>query len=105
MADRNPRVLVTLDEETFELLQSLKERTGLSPSAVINRALGSQVADLWQYDTWLRDIEQQGRPILKRLAVDLLMNFGPDTLTAGIKALDPTYQTVEDRLLLGMASA
>lgn len=87
---RSPRMTLSIDPNTMELLTRLQKFTGLSPAQTIQKLLPSHLADLWSYLTWLEQLPKDcSKP--NRLGSLLLHSYGPETLRQGIRELDPTY--------------
>ena len=87
---RSPRMTLSLDLDTMELLTRLQKFTGLSPAQTIQKLLPSHLTDLWGYLTWLEQLPKDGSKRAK-LGPFLLPSYGPETLMEGVKQLDPTY--------------
>ena len=99
MPTAKPRVMVTLDPEAFALLSSLGEQTGQSLSSIVNKLLGAHIADLSEYDHWLRQLPDG--PVKAR-GKYILHSYGPDTLVDAIKQIDPTYETYSEKFERGV---
>lgn len=84
-----PRVMATVHRETYQLLQEAAEKTGVSVSGIVARALNPFADELVEYLRWLNSIEPGSRKHM--YAVNLLASFGPETLREGIRRLDPSH--------------
>ena len=89
---RTPRLSLSLDYDTAELLARLQTFTGLSPAATVQKLLPSHLEELWTYLTWLEQLPP-GPSMTRSLGLNLIQSYGPDTLIDAIKKLDPTYKT------------
>lgn len=86
-----------LDDDSIELLKLVEIETGMSPAKVIGTLWPSHLEDLWVYVGWLQVLET--RPSKARyLGRHLLQSYGPETLTEGIKRIDPTYQIPSEKI-------
>lgn len=98
---RSPRLTLSLDLDTMELLTRLQSFTNLSPAQIIQKLLPSHLEELHDYLTWLEQLPKDGS-LKSNLGPFLLQSYGPDTLTQGIKKLDPTYETDGDKFSKGL---
>jgi hypothetical protein len=89
---RKPRFMISLDDDSAELLTRLQKFTGLSPAQAIQKLLPSHLPELFDYLTWLEKLPKDGSA-KSQLGPFLMHNYGPDTLTQAIKKLDPAHQT------------
>jgi hypothetical protein len=80
------RIMVSLDEATYELLQNLNEMTGVPISTIIVKVLGGHLHELWEYHDWLKRQPKGSRN--RSLGVNLLQSYGPDALLDGVRRLD-----------------
>ena len=97
MTARN-RVTITLDDDTYELLQRLSTHTHMTPASIVMSLLPAHLSELWEYLTWLEQLPPGANAIRNR-GSHLLTNYGPDSLVSKMKLIDPEYETTEDRLL------
>lgn len=98
MATQPNRLTVALDEDSMQLLKRLEGITGSSPAQTFGKLWPSHLEDLWNYLSWLEQLPE-GPSQRRSLGLNLLQSYGPETLTQGIKRLDPTYQTEGEKLM------
>lgn len=92
MATQPNRLTLALDEDTITLLKRLEAFTGLSPAQTIAKIIPSHLQELWDYLTWLEQLPD-GPSKRRSLGLNLIQNYGPNSLTEDIQQIDPTYQT------------
>ena len=86
-----------LDEDSLELLKRLETFTGMSPAQTVGKLFPAHLEELWQYLEWLEQLPE--RPSKARnLGRYLLQNYGPASLAADIKRLDPTFQAESEKV-------
>jgi hypothetical protein len=96
MPTDKPRVMLTLDHDTHDLLQKLSKLTTVPIPTIIAKLLGGHLHDLWEYHDWLN---KQGSGTRNRaLGANLLQSYGPESLMEGIRKIDPTYKFYADAL-------
>lgn len=93
---RSPRLTLSLDLDTMELLTSLQAFTNLSPAQTIQKLLPSHLEELHAYLDWLKQLPKDNS-LKSQIGPFLLQSSGPESLIDGIKKLDPTYQTEGDK--------
>ncbi|WP_143188436.1 hypothetical protein [Burkholderia ubonensis] len=101
MPSAKPRLNLTLDEDTMSLLRWLSSATNVPETSIVNKLLSSHLTELWEYRTWLEQLPKANER-LHSLGVNLLVSYGPDDLVTGLKRLDPSYETMEERLMREM---
>lgn len=89
---RKPRFMISLDDDSAELLTRLQTHTGLSPAQTMQKLLPAHLEELHTYLDWLEQLPDDSR-MLKKLGPHLLQSYGPTTLIQDIKRLDPNYIT------------
>jgi hypothetical protein len=94
MPSDKPRVMLTLDEETFDFLREVAGISDVPVAGIISRLLGSHLQDLAEYHEWL---SKQTDPRKIMLGKNLLQSYGPETLMEGIRRLDPNHKFVGER--------
>ncbi|MCO5398331.1 hypothetical protein [Ralstonia soli] len=97
MPSKKPRLNLTLDEDTMALLRWLSAATNVPETSIVNKLLSSHLSELWEYRTWLEQLPKDNER-LNMLGVNLLVSYGPDDLVAGLKRLDPAYETMEEKM-------
>lgn len=100
---RKPRFMISLDDDSAELLTRLQAFTGLSPAQTIQKLLPSHLEELHTYLAWLEQLQKDGST-KSQFAPFLLHNYGPDTLIQAIKRLDPTYVTEGEKFAQGLST-
>lgn len=88
------RVMMTVDPDTYEMLQEIGEATSLSVAGIIGRFLGSHAHEVAEYYEWLK---KKKSPAMRMLGNNLLQSYGPDNLIDGIRRIDPTHEFISDR--------
>lgn len=91
MATQPNRLSLTLDEDSIALLKRLEKFTGLSPAQTLTKIWPAHLRELWEYLTWLEQLPE-GPSKRRSLGLNLIQNYGPDSLINDIKRIDPTYQ-------------
>lgn len=79
------KAIINLDDDTSEVLQSLAILAGLTVSDLIDRLLSAHLPDLHELCALVGT-----HPELREQAANLLISFGPEPLTLGIKRIAPT---------------
>lgn len=100
---RKPRFMISLDDDSTELLTRLQAFTGLSPAQTIQKLFPSHLEELHAYLAWLEQLPK-GESLPNKLGPCLLQSYGPTTLIQDIKRLDPTFQTEGEKFALGLKS-
>ena len=95
MPTDKPRVMVTLQPDTHELLQRLSSLTGVAASTIITKLLSGHLDELWKFREWLEDQPEGSRARL--LGVNLLQSYGPDNLLTGMHRIDASGRQDVDR--------
>lgn len=86
-----------LDEDSLELLKRLETFTGMSPAQTVGKLFPAHLEELWRYLEWLEQLPE--RPSKARnLGRYLLQSYGPVSLIADIKRLDPAFQTESEKV-------
>lgn len=88
--------MISLDDDSAELLTRLQAFTGMSPAQTIQKLFPSHLEELHTYLTWLEQLQNDGSA-KSQFGPFLLHNYGPDTLTQAIKRLDPNYVTESEK--------
>lgn len=89
------KTTVILDEDTAALLTQLSAASGLTVSEIIKRPLIACLADFSELAGFL-DAYPIGTA-LHDAAINLLLSFGPESITAGIKCIAPGYVTQQEQ--------
>jgi hypothetical protein len=95
--------MISLDDDTAELLTRLQTFTGLSPAQAIQKLLPQHFGELHDYLLWLEQLPKDGSS-RSQLAPFLMHSIGPDTLTQAMKKLDPGYQTEGEQFAKSMTA-
>lgn len=95
------RVTLTLDDDTYELLQRLSKQTGMTPAAMLTKLIPAHLEELWAYLEWMEQLPEGANPRRHRGAY-LIQSYGPKSLIADIKELDPSYKTAGERFVEGI---
>ena len=95
--ERKPRLTLSLDETSMEVLTQLEKFTGLSPAQTIQKLFPAHFGELCEYLTWFEQLPP-GPSWQRTMGPNLLISYGPDDLISGIKRLDPTYETEGEKL-------
>jgi hypothetical protein len=101
---RKPRFMISLDDDTAELLTRLQTFTGLSPAQTIQKIFPSHLCELHEYLTWLEGLPP-GPSLQRKMGPHLLQSYGPTSLIQDIKRIDPTFVTEGEKLTAGIAAA
>ncbi|MBB3214195.1 hypothetical protein FHW67_003507 [Herbaspirillum sp. Sphag1AN] len=84
---------INLDDDTSELLQAHTMLTGLTDNDLINRLLSAHVSELHEL---LALVNANSK--LREQAANLLLSFGPESLSEGIKRIAPSgYRTLGEQ--------
>jgi hypothetical protein len=97
-----PRVLISLDPPTQDLLQEIADTTGLRPALIVNQLVRAHVQELREFNDWIKRQEGDARI----LGVHALGSYGSKDLLTEMQRIDPSYQGPEmQRLATGGISA
>lgn len=96
-ASRKPRLTLSLDDDSIDLLNRLQTFTGMSPAQTLQKLWPSHLQELHEYLVWLEQLPP-GKSLQRTVGPHLLQSYGPETLIQSIKSLDPSYVTEGDRL-------
>jgi hypothetical protein len=94
VTQRKPRFMISLDDDSAELLTRLQEFTGLSPAQTVQKLFPSHLKELHSYLVWLEQLPKDAS-LRSKLGPHLLQSYGPETLMESVKQLDPTYKPKE----------
>ena len=94
--ERKPRLTLSLDETSMEVLTRLEKFTDLSPAQTVQKLFPAHFEELCEYLTWFEQL-QPGPSWQRSMGPNLLISYGPDDLISGIKKLDPTYVTEREK--------
>lgn len=94
MPTDKPRVMLTLDPETHDILNEIGELTDLTVTGIIGRFLGAHVEELAEYYEWLKKVKN---PTMKMLGKNLLQSYGPNNLIDGIRSIDPKHEFMSEK--------
>lgn len=101
---RSPRMTLSLDLDTMELLTRLQKFTGLSPAQAIQKLLPQHFGELCDYLEWLEGLDPKDGSVKSQLGPFLMHSIGPDTLPQAMKKLDPGYQTEGEQFAKSMTT-
>lgn len=87
---RKPRFMISLDDDTAELLTQLQALIGLSPAQIIQKLVPAHLEELFAYRAWLEQLPKDDG-MLSKLGPHLLQSYGPTSLIQDIKRIDPGY--------------
>lgn len=86
---RKPRMTLSLDEQSMDLLERLQAFTGMSPAQTIQKIFPTHLGGLHTYLIWLQQLPKD-TSLKSMMGPHLLHTPGVD-LIARIKEIDPTY--------------
>ena len=95
--------MISLDDDSADLLTRLQTFTGLSPAQTIQKLFPAHLEELWAYLTWLEQLPSDAS-LQSKLGPHLLQSYGPESLLESIKKLDPTYQPEGEKFAQGIKS-
>jgi hypothetical protein len=98
---RKPRLSLSIDDESMDLLKGIEALTGISPAQTIQKIFPAHLQELWEYRTWLEQLPADSK-WLRAMAPQLLQSYGPENLIEGIKKLDPGYVTEGEKFAHGV---
>lgn len=84
---RKPRFMISLDDDSAELLTRLQAFTGLSPAQTIQKIFPAHLNELHAYLSWLQNLPKD-LSLKSTLGPHLLQSYGPEPLTQGMEKLD-----------------
>lgn len=84
---RKPRYMISLDDDSAELLASLHILTGLSPAQIIQKIFPAHLQELHAYRDWLRELPNNSS-LKSTMGPLLLHSYGPESLIQGMEKLD-----------------
>lgn len=88
-----PRILVTFDQLTFELIHEAAEATGLPASHIVNQLMRVHVEELIEFNGWIKQQDGDARA----RGIHALEQYGPHTLITELQRIDPAYQPPASR--------
>ena len=84
---RKPRFMISLDDDSAELLTRLQAFTGLSPAQTIQKIFPAHLNELHAYLSWLQNLPKDSS-LKSTVGPHLLQSYGPESLTKGMEKLD-----------------
>jgi hypothetical protein len=84
---------INLDRDSAEMVAWLASETGLTPSAVVQRLMGSHLPELWELRTFLETCPKGSQQYER--AANLLISYGPESILEGLRQLDPDHVTLD----------
>lgn len=84
---RKPRFMISLDDDSAELLTSLQAFTGLSPAQTIQKIFPAHLQELHGYLSWLQQLPKDSS-LKSTMGPHLLQSYGPESLIQGMEKLD-----------------
>jgi hypothetical protein len=84
---RKRRFMISLDDDSAELLTSLQAFTGLSPAQTIQKIFPAHLEELHAYLAWLEQLPP-GKSWQRTMGPHLLQSYGPESLIQGMEKLD-----------------
>lgn len=102
-APRAPRMGLSLEPDVAAVLKRTSSLTGVTETGVVTRILSGHLGELMEYNDWLASQEPGSKKQI--LGANLMVSYGPSNLLAGIKSLDPDYQTDAERFAAAVKSA
>lgn len=84
---RKPRFMISLDDDSAELLESLQKFTGLSPAQTIQKIFPAHLPELHAYMSWLQQLPKDSS-LKSTVGPHLLHSYGPESLIKGMAKLD-----------------
>jgi len=84
---RKPRMTLSLDDHSMELLESLQAFTGLSPAQTIQKIFPAHLEELHAYLEWLQNLPKDSS-LKSTMGPHLLQSYGPESLIQGMAKLD-----------------
>lgn len=100
---RKPRFMISLNEEDAGILTALEKFTGLSPAQTIQKLFPAHLEELTTYLTWLETLDLKDGSFKSTMGPHLLRSYGPESLSAGIKKLDPGYVSDAEKFAKDLA--
>lgn len=94
---RKPRFMISLDDDSSELLTKLQRFTGLSPAQTIQKIFPAHLEELHAYLAWLEELPP-GTTLKNKMGPHLLQSYGPESLIQSIKNIDPQYKAPGEQL-------
>jgi hypothetical protein len=94
MPTDKPRVMLTLDPDTHQILKEIADETGVPVAKIIGKLMGAHLHELAEYAEWLK---KEKDLTMKLLGRHLIECYGPDDLIAGIRRIDPKHKFVSDQ--------
>lgn len=98
---RKPRVMLSISDDSMELLRRLETHTKLSPAQTIQYLFPAHLPELYAYLEWLEQLPEESS-LQRDFGPFLIHNYGPEGLISAIKRVDPTYQTEADKFAAGL---
>lgn len=102
-APRAPRMGLSLDPDLSKVLKQTSDLTGVTETGIVTRILAGHLGELIEYNDWLAKQPEGSKARI--LGANLMVSYGPANLLAGIKTLDPTYQTDAERFEAAVKAA
>ena len=91
-----PRILVTFDQLTFDLIHEASNATGLPASHIVNQFMRVHVEELIEFNSWIKSPNKEFDAFAR--GVHALEQYGPHTLITEMKRIDPMYQPPAERM-------
>jgi hypothetical protein len=89
------KVTIILDEDTAAILECLAAQTGLSIADIASRPLGAHLADFCELLSFLE--AQRADTVRHDAGINLLVSFGPESISAGLARIAPEYEAHAQR--------
>ena len=87
VTQRKPRFMISLDDDSAELLTSLQAYTGLSPAQTIQKIFPAHLKELHAYLSWLQQLPKDSS-LKSTMGPHLLQSYGPESLIQSMEKLD-----------------
>lgn len=100
---RAPRMGLSLEPDIAAVLKRVSSLTNVTETGIVSRILAGLLGDLIEYADWLAVQEPGSKKQI--LGANLMTSYGPSGLLAGIKSLDPDYQTDAERFAAAVKNA
>lgn len=90
-----------LGSEISAVILRVQAQTGIAPGELVSKLLAAQLADLASYSAWLDAIPPEQAELIERGRL-LIHSYGPGSLEADIKTVDPHYRTAGEVMTRGV---
>lgn len=84
---RKPRMTLSLDDQSMDLLENLQKFTGMSPAQTIQKIFPAHLYELHAYLSWLQNLPKDSS-LKSTMGPHLLTSYGPESLIQGMAKLD-----------------